>query len=169
MMTEEAIWVGWVGGIAIGLFALLQHTLSNKQLGCSLAYGNFCGLASKLDYFHKDEYKSLFNWRFWFIVGIPLGGFLSVITSPDSQWEVSLLMGETYERVMPDNDFFKILIVSFGGILMGIGARMSGGCTSGHVIVGCSLLNPASLIAGVLFFAGGLLVVQLLFFLFAGS
>ena len=52
---------------------------------------------------------------------------------------------------------------------MGIGARMSGGCTSGHVIVGCSLLNPASLIAGVVFFAGGLLVVQLLFFLFAGS
>lgn len=53
------------------------------------------------------------------------------------------------------------------GMLMGVGARLAGGCPSGHVISGCALLNPPNLLAGALFFAGGLITAQLLFGFFS--
>ena len=45
-----------------------------------------------------------------------------------------------------------------GGFLVGFGTRYADGCTSGHAIMGLSLLNLGSLVATVGFFAGGLLV-----------
>jgi hypothetical protein len=45
---------------------------------------------------------------------------------------------------------------AFGGFLVGFGSRWAGGCASGHAITGLADLQPASLIAVVGFFAGGL-------------
>ncbi len=42
-----------------------------------------------------------------------------------------------------------------GGILIAIGSRMAGGCTSGHGISGISLLSISSLITVASMFAGG--------------
>ena len=165
MSAEIVIWSGWIGGIAIGLYSLFQLWLSNKQLGCSLAYGNFCGLGSRLSYFHIGEFRTLNNWRIWFILGIPLGGFLSHITSPDANFEWSMYMGVDYEKMMPEADWLKALVVMSGGILMGLGARMAGGCTSGHVIAGCALLSLPSVLAAIIFFIGGLSAVQFLYWM----
>lgn len=43
-----------------------------------------------------------------------------------------------------------------GGFLVGFGTAYAGGCTSGHGISGLSAFDPASLIAVIGFFAGGL-------------
>ena len=51
-----------------------------------------------------------------------------------------------------------ILLMVVGGFLVGFGARWANGCTSGHAIMGLSLLRPASLVAVLGFFAGGLIV-----------
>ena len=56
---------------------------------------------------------------------------------------------------------FIILLV--GGLMVGFGARYAGGCTSGHAISGISNLQPASLLAVVGFFIGGLLMTHVLF------
>ena len=162
-MNEVIIWTGWIGGIAVGLYALAQFWLTNRQLGCSLAYGNVIGFTSRLRYFHQGDFAQLNNWRLWFIVGIPLGGFLAGVTSPGFEVGLKWSMGDVYDRVMPGNHWLKGLVVMSGGVLMGYGARLAGGCTSGHVIAGCALLNPPSLLAGGLFFVGGLSTVQLLF------
>ena len=50
--------------------------------------------------------------------------------------------------------------------MIGFGARMAGGCQSGHAIAGIAMLNPASVVAGACFFAGGIVSVQLLAALF---
>jgi uncharacterized membrane protein YedE/YeeE len=54
---------------------------------------------------------------------------------------------------------FMLMVV--GGFLVGFGARYAGGCTSGHAIMGLGNLQPASLLAVVGFFIGGLLVTHL--------
>ena len=46
--------------------------------------------------------------------------------------------------------------------LVGFGTRYADGCTSGHAIMGLSLLNLGSLIATAGFFVGGLVVSNLL-------
>jgi uncharacterized membrane protein YedE/YeeE len=47
--------------------------------------------------------------------------------------------------------------------MVGFGARYAGGCTSGHAISGISDLQPASLLAVVGFFIGGLAMTHLIF------
>ncbi|MFO7946121.1 MAG: YeeE/YedE thiosulfate transporter family protein, partial [Armatimonadota bacterium] len=56
------------------------------------------------------------------------------------------------------------LVVAFvGGILMGIGSRWAGGCTSGHGISGTLQLVVTSWIAVLCFFVGGIASAMLLF------
>lgn len=162
-MFEVIVWPGWLGGLAIGVYMLLQLWLTGQPLGCSMSYGNLCGLVSRAKFFHRGDFASLNNWRLWFILGIPLGGAIAALTSNDGVWQVSFSMGEFYDRVLPQALWAKALVLMTGGALMGLGARLAGGCTSGHALTGLSLLNPASLSVAVLFFAGGTATVQVLF------
>ena len=50
-----------------------------------------------------------------------------------------------------------VLIV--GGLLVGFGTRLGGGCTSGHGVCGISRLSTRSLVATALFMAAGAVVV----------
>jgi len=56
-----------------------------------------------------------------------------------------------------------LLILVFGGLMVGFGSRYAGGCTSGHAISGLSDLQVPSLIAVVGFFIGGLIMTFLIF------
>ncbi|KAJ1323391.1 YeeE/YedE family protein [Microdochium nivale] len=49
-----------------------------------------------------------------------------------------------------------------GGVMIGLGSRVSGGCTSGHGISGLSLLSTSSLVTTACMFLGGLVFAQLL-------
>ncbi len=45
-----------------------------------------------------------------------------------------------------------------GGVVVGFGTRMAGGCTSGHGLSGCARLVPSSLLATVVFFGTAVVV-----------
>lgn len=54
---------------------------------------------------------------------------------------------------------WKTLFVLFvGGLFVGIGTQMAGGCSSGHGLSGCSNLSVASVIATVFYFGTAALV-----------
>ena len=55
-----------------------------------------------------------------------------------------------------------VLILFFGGLLIGFGTRYAGGCTSGHAISGLSNFQKPSLIAVIGFFIGGLIMAHFL-------
>jgi len=59
--------------------------------------------------------------------------------------------------------FKGFILIVVGGFLVGFGTRYANGCTSGHAIMGLSILNWASLIAVVGFFVGGLVMTHLIF------
>lgn len=158
---DVIIWSGFAGGAAIGLYMLLQYVLTGKALGVSTGYGNVCGMVSKTKFFHTGKFKELNNWRLWFLIGLPLGGLIALLTSGGS-FEPTLSMG-LYDTVMPSASWARGLVLLGGGVLIGLGARMAGGCTSGHTIAGISMLNPPSVLASVGFFVGGVVAVQLLF------
>ena len=61
------------------------------------------------------------------------------------------------------SDFGTLSLLLIGGLFVGFGARYAGGCTSGHAISGLSNLQLPSLIAVLGFFAGGLIMVHLIF------
>ena len=50
-----------------------------------------------------------------------------------------------------------------GGLFIGFGTRLAGGCTSGHGIFGLSNFERPSLISTISFMAGGMLTTQLIY------
>jgi uncharacterized membrane protein YedE/YeeE len=52
---------------------------------------------------------------------------------------------------------FPLLLA--GGLLVGFGTRLGGGCTSGHGVCGMARLSPRSLVATLVFMAGGFATV----------
>lgn len=159
---EISVWAGWIAGIAIGLFVISHFWLLGKPAGCSTGYGNLCGLVCrKIKFFRMGEYSDLNNSKLWFLIGIPLGGLISALTSVDT-WHLSFDMG-MYDAILPQTYSAKAIWLVFGGMLLGFGARLAGACTTGHALVGGAMLNPPSLLAGVVFFGSALITTHLLF------
>lgn len=161
-MNDLVVWPGWVAGALIGLYLAAQYLITGKPLGCSSGYGNACGLVSKRAFFHQGSFDASTSWRLWFALGLPLGGLLAALSSSGIPTP-SLEMGTLYESVLPQAIWLRGLYLMLGGMLIGFGARLAGGCQSGHSINGLSQLNPVSLLASVGFFVGGIASVQALF------
>src|SRR5688572_15064403 len=114
-MTQVLVWSGWAGGVAIGLYMLVQLVVTGKQLGCSTAYGNVCGVFTGPGFFREGEYGASGGWRLFFLLGLPLGGLIAALTSPASTWTASFDMGTLYESVLPDALWAKGLWLVAGG------------------------------------------------------
>lgn len=158
----QIVWPGWLGGLGIGVLMLACYWVTGKALGASRAYCSMLSPISKLRFFAAA--KADFNvTRLWFFIGIPLGSLVAFQTSPGAEWAMTLSMGQYYDAMLPTALWSKGLILFGGGIIMGVGARMAGGCTSGNVIVGVSHLSLPSIASGALFFIAGIVTVQTLF------
>lgn len=151
------LWPWWLGGICIGLLVPLMYYFLNTAMGVSTGYGNFLKLIlpkTKLRWLNSDTFKNKFNWRFIFIIGMIIGGFLSARTSGMAL--TTSLMG-----LFTDKTNWPLIayIVWFfaGGALLGLGARLAGGCTSGHCIHGLATLQKSSLAATVFFLLFGVI------------
>jgi uncharacterized membrane protein YedE/YeeE len=60
-------------------------------------------------------------------------------------------------------------LIALAGLLVGVGTRIGGGCTSGHGVCGVSRLSSRSLIATLIFIASGSVTVAALRWLGAAS
>ncbi|NTU89327.1 MAG: YeeE/YedE family protein [Actinobacteria bacterium] len=164
------LWPWWLGGIAIGLLVPLMYYFFNTALGVSTGYGNFLKIilpSTKLKWLNSETYKNKFNWRFVFIIGMILGGFLSARVSgmPITTSEMGLFT----ERLDYSNIFY-IIWFFVGGALLGFGARLANGCTSGHSIHGLATLQKSSLVATVFFILAGVITTFLIrLILFGGN
>ena len=150
-----------IAGILIGGFIILHFWITGRAVGCSSAYGNFCSYSCNLPFFHKGEYATRNHPRLWLLIGLPVGGLLHTLLSGNGfHWSFS--MG-VYDAILPATIPAKALWLILAGFMLGFGARLAGACTTGHVLVGGSLLNPVSLLAGAVFFLSALVTTRLLF------
>jgi hypothetical protein len=60
--------------------------------------------------------------------------------------------------------WLRLGVAFVGGGVMAFGARMAGGCTSGHGISGALQLSVGSWIALMGFFVGGVITAMLMFY-----
>ncbi len=171
-------WPWYVGGILVGLVMTCLLWMG-KTFGFSSNFRTICSVlgAGKTCAFFDFDWRSQ-KWNLLFLIGAILGGFLSANVLPNqhvpdiSPITVDRLRllgitsgGKSYYPV----EFFdlwslkNILLMIFGGLLIGFGTRYAGGCTSGHAISGLSDLQWPSLVAVIGFFIGGLFMVHVLF------
>jgi len=113
----------------------------------------------------------LLNGRILGISGI-MGGLMPPKVG-DTWWRVAFLLGlfaapTVFHAVMPVEWVTApridagVLSVIGAGLLVGIGTRYAGGCTSGHGVCGLSRLSPRSLVATLSFMGAGFLIVYVL-------
>ncbi|MFA5170164.1 MAG: YeeE/YedE thiosulfate transporter family protein [Sulfuriferula sp.] len=159
MMHQSIIWPAWLAGSGIGLLMVAFFWITGKQLGVSRAYGNFIALISKNPFFQQPDYVSN-SWRIWFIVGIVIGGFIAAMIAHPGELVLNFDMGDAYNAILPTDLTLRMVVLFFGGVIMGVGARLAGGCTSGHVISGIPMMNGSSVLSGMLFFVGGIITMQ---------
>jgi len=154
-------WPFWVGGIIIGLLVPLLYYYFNTALGVSTGYGNLVKIvlpARNLKWI-KSKFPETWSWRVYFIAGIILGGFISSVLggNPGFTSEMGVFTSAVqWPALLTATYFFA------GGVLLGLGARIARGCTSGHSIHGISNLHISSIAATILFLIGGVIAANLI-------
>lgn len=106
------------------------------------------------------------TWRVWFLPGIAIGGALSALAA--DAWQPTLSYGAFTAS------FGAILgtggaVLFAAGVLIGYGARLGGGCTSGHGMCGMAFGSPASIVCTVTFMGAAIAVAHLLAALLGGG
>lgn len=144
-------WPFWVGGLSIGGFVLLFLYAQNRLLGVSTGYADACAAP-----FDPAARRS---WRLPFLLGILAGGLLAGLLAGGLRPTFAAGM---FDALVTSALWVKGLVFLAGGVLLGFGSRLAGGCTSGHSIVGVAQLAPSSVIATGAFMAAGFAVANLL-------
>jgi hypothetical protein len=131
--ADSTILPALVGGCLIGLAASILLLFNGRIAGVS-------GIVSGLVTPRRGDT----SWRALFVTGLVAGGLL-----------LPLIRSEPFHGLGATS--YPVLVVA--GLLVGFGARLGGGCTSGHGVCGVSRLSPRSLIATLTFMAAGALTV----------
>jgi len=121
-----------LGGMIIGLAVVIFFLFNGRLVGIS-------GIASNALTEQDNKFDNLL-----FLLGLILGPIIySLFTSKEINITIS-------------NSFILLI---FAGLLVGIGTRVSGGCTSGHGISGIGRFSLRSIIATITFMVVGILTV----------
>jgi uncharacterized membrane protein YedE/YeeE len=83
-----------------------------------------------------------------YIAAIVVGGGIAALQR--GTWKITTTLGPQFEALWGDG-LPAILALLSGGVLVGFGTRMAGGCTSGHGLSGCSRLQIGSLVSTAMF------------------
>jgi len=161
-------WSPYLAGAGIGAVVCLSFFLCNRPLGSSSAYAKAWGLLEKAvdpaveekKEFYREEIPPRFDGVLMLLPGIFIGAFISAALSGQLHlsW-VPLLWASAFGN----NAIFRILVAFLGGIILAVGARWAGGCTSGHGISGTSQLSLASMVSAACFFIGGIITAFIIF------
>jgi uncharacterized membrane protein YedE/YeeE len=125
-----------IGGALIGLASALLMLVAGRIAGVSGILGATLGFGT------GDR-----AWRIAFIAGL----ILAPVTA--------MLAG--YPVPIPQMPASWLLIVA-AGLLVGFGARLGGGCTSGHGVCGMARLSKRSIVATLVFIGAAVIVVALM-------
>lgn len=142
-MAEFSVVSALLGGVIIGLASGLLLLFNGRIAGIG-------GIMGGVVFPRAGEWL----WRALFLVGLAIGGLAA------SGFSLGVISFDL-ERSMP------ALIVA--GLLVGFGARMGGGCTSGHGVCGVGRLSPRSMVATATFSLTGVATVYIVNHLLGGA
>jgi uncharacterized membrane protein YedE/YeeE len=150
-------------GAAIAAITLALLVVGNRRLGISTGFEDVCSLVLPQRYFRRSAVVDGRRWRLPFLAGLVFGGFLSAAFG--GGWHLSWALG-MFDRSVGWGPAGKLIWMFAGGLFIGFGTRLAGGCTSGHGIFGISNFEWPSLVATISFMTGGIITTQLIYRVF---
>jgi len=157
--VPKPYWNPYLSGIGLGLVLLLSFVIMGRGLGASGAFSSGISYviqkiapthANTNEFYSEyigDGTKSpLKDWLVFEVLGVFVGGFIS--------GALGGRIKKTIERGPNFSDRKRLVYAFAGGALMGIGAKLARGCTSGQALTGGALLNLGSWAFMMCVFAG---------------
>jgi uncharacterized membrane protein YedE/YeeE len=148
LLPDRLPW--YIAGPALGLLVVGFFMVANQPLGATGAY--------------VETYKTVtrkpeaVTWRMFYFLGIPIGGLIGVLLKEDG-----FVRRSGYDALRNELSIgTTAFVVLVGAIVMGYGARMAGGCTSGHGICGTAQRSPASWVATCTFMGAAVVTTAII-------
>jgi hypothetical protein len=168
-LTKKS-WSPYVVGAGIGILSCLSFWTADHPLGISTAFEISAALVEQAVTPHLAEpYLSAkaregkpprIGWEWMLVVGVYLGALVSARLSGDTKHDiVPAIWASRYGSSVPR----RALAALIGGMVMLLGARLAGGCTSGHGISGALQLALSSWVFALTFFSVGVVTAFLLY------
>ncbi len=163
-------WSPYVAGAIFGFVTALSGVIAHQMLGASASFVTGAGLILKAiapqlteNIYFKFVMPPQVSWQMLLMLGALIGAFTAAklmgdfglrwIPGPDPQWR--LVFGPSKVK--------RAAIVFVSGVLIEIGARIAGGCTSGLAVSGGVQLSPAAFLFVAAVFATGIPTAMLLY------
>ncbi len=155
-------WNPYAAGIALGIVLFAALYVTGNGLGASGGFARVMALVEdRVAPAHVDrnphlapmaggENNPLDHRMVWMILGVVLGGFASGFLAGRAKAETC--KGPRIGRKT------RFLLAFIGGSLMGYGAGLARGCTSGQALSGGAVLSAGSWAFMMMVFAGGYLL-----------
>ena len=153
-------WNPYLSGIGLGLVLLAAFVIMGRGLGASGAFSSLVSYTVQLvapvhaaanefysGYLGDGSTHPLKDWLVFEVLGVMAGGFLSGI--------LARRVKKTIEKGPNIGISMRLLFAFAGGAIMGIGAKLGRGCTSGQALTGGAVLNLGSWAFMFAVFAGG--------------
>lgn len=166
-MKQDNGWSPYLAGALTGVLIILSVLLAGKYFGASTTFVRFTAVIESLfsaervasmDYFLR--FRPEVDWQWMFVIGIMLGSLVSAVTSKSFKWKA---VPDMWEARFGPSRLKRGAVAFLGGAIAMFGARMAGGCTSGHGLSGTLQLSLSGLIVMASLFASGVVVSHVLY------
>jgi len=167
---REKRWNPYLVGAGLGVLSWVTFALMHKALGTSTTMVRAAGLVESIfayDHVTANSYyakylvdKPAIDWQMMLVVGLIIGAALSAWMSRGFEVEH---VPALWRWRFGDSRVGRYAAAFVGGMLVLFGARLAGGCTSGHGISGTLQLAVGSWVFFVSFFGAGLLAAFALY------
>ncbi len=165
---DEGAWSPYIAGGLSGLVIIVSVLWTGKFFGASTSFVRSAGMLGKafgpervthLEYFIR--YLPKLDWQLLFVIGIFVGSLIASLWSGSFKWQgVPDMWAERFGA----NPVKRGIVAFIGGIIAMFGARLAGGCPSGHGLSGMIQLAVSGLIAMIFFFVGGIIMTRLIYY-----
>jgi uncharacterized membrane protein YedE/YeeE len=165
--TDEGSWSPYLAGGLSGLVIIVSVLWAGKFFGASTSFVRSAGMVGKafgpervvhLEYFLR--YLPKFDWQLMFVIGIFIGSLIASLWSGSFKWQG---VPDMWAEHFGSSPLKRGIVAFFGGIIAMFGARLAGGCPSGHGLSGMIQLAVSGLIAMIFFFVGGIIMTRLIY------
>ena len=162
----------YIAGVLVGILLVLSVIVAGKYLGASTTFARGASVIektlgidySKFEYFTTKKGKygpdSLPNWQLMYVIGIAIGAFIASILSGDFKVQS---VPDMWKDKFGSSSVKRGIVAFTGGAIGLIGARLAGGCPTGHGLSGLSQLAVSGYIALAFFVIGGAITAKLLY------
>jgi uncharacterized protein len=172
-MQDSPVLSWKVAGLLLGLLVITATALV-KPFGVSTQYvvtdaiaihSVAPGAAERNEYINKygqkDDWSVGYGWMLVF--GMFIGSGIAALATHRFRKRENPAFSSMWREQFGDSKPKRFLYAFIGGVLLLFGARLAGGCTSGHMISGISQLTVGSFLFGAAIFASGILTARLLY------